>query len=82
MDEIPDYIPKNNLFSKLFGFHQEYFICMIIGAKGTGKTSLLVKTLRNSGVDFYQLYIFAPRLNQPKYQYIIHRINNVSKRGN
>ena len=74
--EIPDYIPKNKLFSELFGFHKDHFICLIVGSKGTGKTSLTTKILRNSGVDFDQLFIFSPRADQPKYQYKFHGLNN------
>ena len=75
-EEIPDHIPQNKFFSELFGYHKEHFICLMTGCKGTGKTSLLVKLLRNSGIDYDQLYIFAPTLDQTKYQYLIHGINN------
>ena len=75
-EEIPNYIAKNRLFSKLFGFHKDHFICLIIGTKGTGKTSLTTKILRNSGVDFDQLFIFSPTADQPKYQYLFHGLNN------
>ena len=75
-EEIPNYIPKNKLFSKLFGFHKDHFICLIVGSKGTGKTSLTSKILRSSGIDFDQLFIFSPTYDQAKYQYLYHGLNN------
>ena len=75
-EETPDFIPENKLFSKIFGVHVKHFTCLITGQKGSGKTSLLVKLLRNSGIDYDHLYIFASTLEQPKYQYLIHGINN------
>ena len=76
VEEVPDYIPKNKLFSELFGFHKEHFICLIVGCKGSGKTQLTTKILRNSGVDFDQLFILSPTADQPKYQYLYHGLNN------
>ena len=76
MIEIPNYIPENKLFSKLFGFHKDHFISLIICSKATGKTSFTTKILRNSGIDFDQLFIFCPTADQPKYQYLFHGLNN------
>ena len=73
---LPDNIPINKLFSDLFGFHKDHFVCCIIGMKSSGKTYLTTKMLRNEGIDYDSLYIFSPSIDQPKYQYLIHGLNS------
>lgn len=76
-EDLPSHIPRNDLFSKLANKHIPHIRCLVIGGSSTGKTYLVTKILRNYGVDFDQLYIFAPTFNEnPLYKYLSEALQN------
>ena len=82
--EIPNYDSydyKNKKFKQLHPFMPpDTFRMLICGNSGSGKTNLLYHMLIEPLLYFDEIYLYAKNLDQEKYQKLINKMNEMSKK--
>ena len=83
--EIPKYDgdTKNKKFKQLHSFMpNDTFRMLICGNSGSGKTNLLYHMLIKPLLYYDDIYLYAQNLEQEKYQKLINRMNEISRKLN
>ena len=81
--EIPNYDvdTKNKKFRQLHSFMpNDTFRMLICGNSGSGKTNLLFHMLIKPLLYYDDIYLYAKNLEQEKYQKLINRMNEISRK--
>ena len=72
---------KNKEFKQLYSFMpHDTFRTLICGNSGSGKTNLLYHMLIEPLLYFDEIYLYAKNLKQEKYQKLMNKMNEMSKR--
>ena len=81
--EIPNYDvdTKNKKFRQLHSFMpNDTFLMLICGNSGSEKTNLLFHMLIKPLLYYDDIYLYAKNLEQEKYQKLINRMNEISRK--
>ena len=78
MINIDDYVNENKTKHNINWPHtpDHLYRILIIGGSGSGKTNALIKLINEqNGID--KIYLYARDLNEPKYEYLIKKREDV-----
>ena len=56
---------------------QHPYRCIIVGPSGSGKTNLLYNVIDRSK-NYNQIYLYAKKLDEPIYEYMIEKFSSVT----
>ena len=82
--EIPNYDSdtKNKKFRQRYSFMpNDTFRMLICGNSGSGKTNLLHHMLIEPLLYYDEIYLYAKNLDQEKYQNLMNKMNEISRKG-
>ena len=81
--EIPNYDgdSKNKKFRQLYPYMpNDTFRMLICGNSGSGKTNLLYHMVIKPLLHYDEIYLYAKNLDQEKYQYLMNKMNEMSRK--
>ena len=73
------YDDSNNFRQRYIYMQDKPFRMLICGPSGEGKTNLLTNILLKPLIQYDKIYLYAKFLEQPKYKYLRHRLEEVSR---
>ena len=81
--EIPNYDSDRDgdlKFKQLYSYMpSDTFLVLICGNSGSGKTNLLYHVLMKPLTHYVEIYLYAKKLEQEKYQKLIRKMREMSK---